>query len=99
MLWKVKLHRLVLEEDFKRIDKTQQLKIIRAIKSKLSKAPNKYGRQLSGQLSKYRRLRVEDYRVIYEVLKDKVKVHVIKIGIRRDFEVYREIIRRLKKMS
>lgn len=99
MLWKVKLHRLVLKEDFKRIDRTQQLKIIRAIKSKLTKAPNKYGRQLSGQLSKYRRLRVEDYRVIYEVLNDKILVQVIKIGVRRDFKVYKEIIKRLKKMN
>jgi mRNA interferase RelE/StbE len=98
MTWKIKFHNLVLKEDFKNIDKNTRTTVVRSIESKLSKAPDKFGRQLSGELNKYRRLKVGDYRVIYETLKSKVMVHVVKIGIRRDFQVYNDLIKRLNKL-
>jgi len=98
MEWRVKIHRLVKEEDFKDIDKSQKIKVRRAIINKLGRAPHKFGQQLRGEYKKYRKLVVGDYRVIYEVVKDKVLVLVVKIGIRRDFEVYIDLAKRLKKI-
>jgi mRNA-degrading endonuclease RelE of RelBE toxin-antitoxin system len=39
-----------------------------------------------------------DYRVIYLVEKQEVKVLVLKVGLRRDDEVYREMLLRMKKI-
>lgn len=97
--WKVKIHRLVLSEDFKGINPPDQKTILKAIHKKLSLSPQEYGRPLWGALKGYWRLRVGDYRVIYKIKEDVVEVLVIKVGIRRDDEVYRELIPRLKKFS
>jgi mRNA interferase RelE/StbE len=43
-------------------------------------------RKLSGEASAYR-VRVGDYRIVYEVLDDRLVVHVVRVGHRRD--VYR----------
>jgi mRNA interferase RelE/StbE len=60
-------------------------RIIRAVR-RLGKDPFPTGvRKLAG--SDYYRLRVGDYRVIYEVQKDKLIILVIRIGHRKD--VYR----------
>lgn len=97
-MWAIKFHPLVLTEDFKKIDPYSQKQIIKQIAKKLSIAPGSYGKALSGDLHGYRRLRIADYRVIYRILEDRVEVLVIKIGIRRDFEVYEKFLLRLKKL-
>ncbi|MBI4411531.1 MAG: type II toxin-antitoxin system RelE/ParE family toxin [Deltaproteobacteria bacterium] len=40
-------------------------------------------------------MRVGDYRVIYRIEKREVIVQIVKIGIRRDSEVYEEMSRRI----
>jgi len=89
-MWQVKIHRLVLKEDFKKLSPKQRQHILAVIKSKLSLAPEVYGKPLSGEFSGYRRLRVEDFRVIYRIVKQQIQVLVIKVGIRRDAAVYRK---------
>ena len=95
MTWRIKIDPRVRDKDFKKIDKSQQRRILKAIKGKLGRAPEKFGKQLKGELEKFRSLRVGNYRVIYEVKEDKVLVLVIKIGIRRNEEVYKEFFKRL----
>lgn len=98
-MWLVKLHHLVLEEDFKSISPEHKTKILKAIQKKLSLYPESYGKPLQGEFKGCWRLRVEDYRVVYRIIKDEIVVLVIKIGIRKDDKIYRELISRLKKLS
>lgn len=96
MTWKIKIHRLVIKEDLKKIDFSQKLKIVKAIKKKLSTAPKVYGKALLWEFKGYWRLRVGDYRVVYQIIEDKIIVLVVKVGIRRDSKVYEELFSRLK---
>jgi mRNA interferase RelE/StbE len=97
--WKIKIHRLVLEEDFKSIGRSEQEIILKNIRKKLSVDPEGYGKALLGELRGYWRLRVGDYRVIYKIQRDIIQVLVIKVGIRRDEAVYKEFFFRLKKLQ
>jgi mRNA interferase RelE/StbE len=95
-MWKIKIHYLVIKEDFKKIDSSQKVRILKVIKKKLSLAPNDYGEPLLGEFKNYWKLRIGDYRVIYKIIKERVLVLVINVGIRRDAEVYKELFSRLK---
>ena len=97
-MWNVVIHKLVLSEDFKKIDLSSRRLILKAIYKKLTKDPESYGSPLSEEYKGYWKLRVAHYRVIYKIVKDQVMVVVIKIGIRRDDEIYNELINRLKKI-
>ena len=97
-MWHVKIHRLVLAEDFKKIPSGDQKHILQVIHKKLSLDPQAYGKPLSGEFAGYFRLRIEDYRAVYRILKKEIIVLVIKIGIRKDDTVYRELFTRLKKL-
>ncbi|WP_321277465.1 type II toxin-antitoxin system RelE/ParE family toxin [Thiomicrorhabdus indica] len=73
-------------KDLKAIDTPWQKKILRAIQEKLSENPF-IGKKLVGDLSSFYRLRVGDYRVIYEIVEDELIIVVIKIRHRKS--VYR----------
>ncbi len=95
-MYRVLIDELVLEEDFKRIDQKAQKRIVRAIREKLAVAPKEFGKPLKGDLKGLWRLRVGQYRVVYEIKEKVVVVYVIKVGLRRDTEVYRELVKRLE---
>ncbi len=97
-MWNVVIHKLVLSEDLKKIDRSSRRLIIKSIYKKLTKDPESYGSPLSGGYKGYWKLRVAHYRVIYRIVKDKVMVLVIKVGIRRDEKVYNDLIHRMKKI-
>ena len=97
-VWKIKIHRLVLSEDFDSISHPDQKIILKDIRKKLTLDPKAYGEPLVRELKGYWRLRVKDYRVIYKIKEDRVEVLVIKAGIRRDEEVYKKVLPRLKKL-
>lgn len=97
-MWQISLHRLVLEEDFKSIDKHTRKIILKLVFKKLSQDPENYGSPLSGSFKGYWKLRAGDYRVIYRIVKEKILVLVIKVGIRRDEKVYKDLINRLNKL-
>jgi len=98
-MWRVVIHRLVLEQDFKKISPSEKRKIFKTIQKKLSLDPQSYGKPLKGEFAGYWRLGVQDYRVIYKIVKDQILVLVIKIGIRKDDQIYRELFSRLKKLK
>jgi mRNA interferase RelE/StbE len=70
-------------KDLKNIDKPWQKKILEAITTKLIEDPY-IGKKLVGDLSSYYRYRVNDYRIIYEILEDEIILVVIKIKHRKD---------------
>jgi len=97
-MWQVKIHPLVVTEDFRALPPSQQKIILAAIRKKLSLDPESYGRPLVGEFKGYWRLRVGQYRVVYKIFKDQILVLVIKIGIRTDDRIYRELFARLRKI-
>jgi len=98
MLWKIKIHKLVLRDDFKKIPPNHQKIIIQAIEKKLTLDPEAFGKPLRGEFSRYWRLRVNDYRVVYRFNKREVVVFVVKVGIRKDDTIYKELFARIKKL-
>jgi len=74
------------KRDLRRISHEQTLKIVSAVEA-LRENPRPYGSvKLTGSDCAYR-IRIGDYRVIYEVYDHKVIIEVVKVGHRR--EVYR----------
>jgi len=95
-MFTVLIDELVFKEDFRKIDKPDQQKIIKTIRKKLTKDPEGFGDPLRGSLKGLWKLRVGQYRVVYEIKKQKIVVYVVKVGFRRDEEVYREVLKRYK---
>ena len=97
-MWTVLIHPLVFSEDLKRLDYSVQRRILDALRKRLTLHPKAYGKPLQGELAGLWRLRVGDYRFIYRIVENRVEVLVLKIGIRRDFEVYCELALRLRRL-
>lgn len=97
-MWKIKIHRLVIKEDFKKINKFDRSMILKVIYKRLSIAHEKYGSPLRNNLKTYWKLKISDYRVVYRIEKDFIRVLVLKIGMRRDDAVYKEMFSRMKKL-
>lgn len=70
-------HPKVVKEDIPRLDSTTRERIHDAIRSKLGTEPYLFGRPLRQSLKGCRALRVEDYRVIYRILKQTVRIEII----------------------
>lgn len=98
MIWRVRLHKLVLLEDLKVLSAVEQQVILKAVNKKLALDPEAYGKPLTGEFKRYWRLRVSDCRVVCRFDKGEVIVFVVKIGIRKDDQGYRELPGRLRKI-
>lgn len=72
----------VVREDIPRLNRDLKDRIKRAIETRLTRAPQDYGKPLSGNLQAYWSLRVGDYRVVYRIEPPLVKV--LSIANRRD---------------
>ncbi len=88
MIWTVQYHHDV-EEDLKRVGPASARRIMRAIDEKLTTAPLQFGASLSGNLANFRKLRVSDCRMVYQVKERNVIVFILAIGLRRDKEIYK----------
>ncbi len=84
MTYSVRIKRSAAKE-LARIDKSSRIRIIESIDA-LAENPF-IGNALKGELTGWRRVRVGDYRVIYEVEARELVVLVIRVSHRR--EVYR----------
>ena len=98
MTWKVVFHPLVVKDDLPALDKAARQEVLRAVRTKLTRDPEAYGEPLRRELFGYWKLRAGDHRIIYRMAKSVVTVMVVKIGMRRDRQVYAGMIARLKKM-
>jgi mRNA interferase RelE/StbE len=76
----------VVKEDIPNLPKKNRLQIKKAIEERLSVEPIGLGKPLRHTLSGHRRLRVGNFRIIYKIEEDNVKI--LKIGHRKD--VYEE---------
>lgn len=75
--FKLVYHELVITEDIPKLTKTWKDKIRNSIESKLTVEPQTFGKPLRRSLRGYRRLRVGDYRVVYRIQEEEVKIFVI----------------------
>jgi len=81
-IYKIVFDKKVIK-DLKKIDKTWQKKIIQTIETTLTTQPYS-GKKLVGNLSDYFRIRVGNYRIIYEIFDEVVTVEIIKIKHRKN---------------
>lgn len=98
-MYQVEIDTLVFEEDFRRISRNDQRRILKEINSKLAVAPDKFGKPLKKSLKGFYKLSVGPYRIVYKIFPEKVLVDVIVIGFRRDLEVYKIALKRIKKIT
>jgi len=74
------------EKQLRRLAKRDRIRVVEAIEELATKARPRAARKLQGYDDVYR-IRVGQYRVVYEVYDDRVVVIVLKIGHRKD--IYR----------
>ncbi len=80
--FRVIYHPLVVKEDIPKLPKIWRIKIRQAIETRLTTKPDLFGKPLRRSLKGYRKLRVEDYRVIFRI--DEKIVRIIIIQHRKD---------------
>jgi mRNA interferase RelE/StbE len=80
-------HPSVCVEDLPRIDRRTKDRIRKAIEERLQTAPHEYGEPLRKSLKGYWKLRVGDYRVVFEVIESEVWI----LGIMHRKSVYMDI--------
>lgn len=97
-MWKIKIHHLIIHEDFKKINKKDQSGILKTIYKKLGRSPQEYGSPLRYELKGYWKLKISDYRVVYKIEKEDIRVLILKVGMRRNEEIYKEMLKRLNKL-
>lgn len=83
-------HPDVADADLPLLPSNIQRRIARAIEARLAEAPERYGAPLRETLRGYWKLRVGDYRVVYQVAGAEVRV----LGILHRKRVYEDIMRR-----
>ncbi len=92
MAYSLRYHQRVRDDDLPKISADAQRRIARAIETRLQSAPERYGPPLTGSLGGYWKLRVGDYRVIFQVRGS--EVWILAIVHRRD--AYARAERRLR---
>ncbi len=70
MTWRLVYHPHAARFDILKIPVDTRQRIERAIESRLAPEPERYGKPLRGTLRCYWKLRVGDYRVVYELIGD-----------------------------
>jgi mRNA interferase RelE/StbE len=73
----IEYHELVVKEDIPKISKKEKNRIKQAIEEKLQTQPELFGKPLRKSLKNYRSLRVGDYRIIYRIQKQTIKIFII----------------------
>jgi mRNA interferase RelE/StbE len=79
----IKYHKAV-KEDLSKLDSLSKSRIKRAIETRLSVDPVKFGELLKGNLKGFRKIRVGDYRIVYKVAKEGIFI----LGIRHRKDIY-----------
>jgi len=78
MLFTLRYHPAVRDEDLPLIDRRNKERIRRAIEERLRTAPHDYGEPLRKSLKGYWKLRVGDYRVVFRVIESEVLILAIR---------------------
>jgi mRNA interferase RelE/StbE len=77
MKFEVVYHPLAISEDIPKLSSAWKNKIRSTIELRLMTQPDFYGKPLRKSLKGYRKLRVGDYRVIFKIEKETVKIIMI----------------------
>lgn len=77
MMFDIVYHDLVCRDDIPKLSIEWKEKIQHAIEEKLVTHPDLYGKPLRRSLKGYRKLRVGDYRAIFKIERNIVKIFVI----------------------
>ncbi len=77
MSFEILYHELVIKKDIPCLSPEWKKKIKRAIEKKLAFHPEIYGKPLRKSLKGYRKLRAGDYRVIFGIEENTVKIFII----------------------
>jgi len=92
MSWRLVYHPDVARVDIANMAVDIRNRIERAIESRLASEPERYGKPLRGTLRGYWKLRVGDYRVVYELIGQEVRI----LAIRHRRDVYLKASRRAR---
>ena len=76
-MFEILYHDDVVAKDLPKIDVGWRQTIRQAIEAKLMTSPEIYGKPLRRSLKNYRKLRVGDYRVVFRIEKQTVKIFAI----------------------
>jgi mRNA interferase RelE/StbE len=85
------LYHAEVKEDTRQLDERLKKRIKTAIENRLTTAPHQYGEPLRKTLKGYWKLRVGDYRVVYKIIGNEVRI----LGISHRKEVYEKIEKRV----
>lgn len=78
VMFKILYHHLVVRDDIPKLPALWKKNVRRAIETKPTTRPDVYGKPLRRSLKNYRKLRVGDYRVIFRIQDNVVKILVIR---------------------
>lgn len=81
----------VARDDLEGLSEDVQRRVLRAIEDRLTTEPAKYGVRLRRSLAGLWKLRVGDYRIVFELSDNNVTIW----AVRHRKDVYREVERRL----
>ncbi|MBU1018967.1 MAG: type II toxin-antitoxin system RelE/ParE family toxin [Patescibacteria group bacterium] len=87
MRFEIWYKRSVVDDDIPKLPKKAKGQIEVAIREKLTTHPERFGKPLRESLKGYRRLRGGDYRVIYRIEGENVKI----FAIQKRSDVYRKV--------
>ncbi|OQY11405.1 MAG: hypothetical protein B6I30_06845 [Desulfobacteraceae bacterium 4572_187] len=87
MKYRIEVKRTVAKA-LKKISKSEQKRIIKAIDSLAENLPNLDTTKMKGN-NPFHKIRVGDYRIVYEIQDDVLLILIVKIGHRKD--VYRSL--------
>ena len=95
MPFDLRYHPDVRDIDIPQLNETLKKRVRKAIKERLSLSPHQYGEPLRKTLKGYWKLRVGDYRVIFKVVGNEVRIFAI---INRK-DVYMKIHKRIRRSA
>lgn len=79
--------------DLRALPRNMAARILSSIEARLSDAPDLYAERLRKSLRGYWKLRIGDYRVVFEMVGDAIRV----FGVHHRRDVYERIVSRLSK--
>jgi len=77
MNFEIRYHEAVVSDDIPKLSQEWRDTIKNAIEKKLTASPEVFGKPLRHSLKGYRKLRVGDYRIVFSIEKNIVKIFVI----------------------
>ena len=76
-MFNVTYHHLVVDDDIPKLPNEWKERVRRAIEERLMTQPDLYGKPLRRSLKGYRKLRVGDYRIVFRIEKNTVRILII----------------------